>query len=196
MSDILTIDTGAGVIKEEVVNPLPLYDEKFYMLREVMPEYTKALPNNEMTTLVKRMKMTMKQFGGIGLSANQCGVRERVFIIGTDQFQIVCINPKIVGYSDDMVKQKEGCLSFPGMFLNLPRSSWVEAEFTTETGEVKRVRFEGITARCYLHELDHMNGIRYTDHVGPLAIKMAKQKQAKMLKQTQRKLKKKNAVFV
>ncbi len=195
MTDILTIDTGAGIVTEERVEPLPLYDDKLPALKVAIPEYTDSLPNKNMTELTKRLKMTMKKFGGIGLSANQCGILQRVFIIGTDHFQITCINPKIVAHSEEMVKDKEGCLSYPGMYLNIPRYSWIEAEFTTETGEVKRMRFEGITARCYQHELDHMNGVRYTDHVGQTSIMLAKQKQAKMLKQMQRKTKNKNAVL-
>lgn len=195
MSEFLTINTGAGLVKEERIDPLPLYDDTHPLLKQSMPEYTDTLPNKRMTTLAQQLKMTMKKFGGIGLSANQCGVAERVFVIGTDYFQIVCINPKIVAHSEETVKEKEGCLSYPGMYLNLPRYLWIEAEFTTETGEVKRMKFEGITARCYQHELDHMNGIRYTDHVGPASIQLAKQKQAKLMKQTQRKLKKKNALL-
>lgn len=194
MSNILKIDTGAGIVDR--IDPLDLYNEKHPMLKMLIPEYRAFLPNPSMTKLVQRLKMTMKKFGGIGLSANQCGVFERVFVIGTDQFQITCINPKIIAHSEETVKEKEGCLSYPAMYLTIPRYTWIDAEYTTETGETKRVRFEGITARCFQHELDHMNGVRYTDHVGPLAVKMAKQKQQKLVKMTQRKQKTKNAVFV
>lgn len=195
MSGILTIDTGAGIPTEEKIDPLPLYSDQFQMLSQPIPEYKGSLPNRNMTVLVKRLKMTMKKFGGIGLSANQCGVFERVFVIGTDQFQITCINPKIVAHSEEMIKEKEGCLSYPAMYLNIPRYAWIEAEFTLETGEVKRMRFEGITARCFQHELDHMNGIRYTDHVGPVAIQLARQKQTKFIKQAKRKQRNKDAVL-
>ena len=82
MSDILTIDTEAGVVTEERMEELPLYDERLPMLDSEIPTYNLRLPNPHMTKLVKQMKMTMKKFGGIGLSANQCGVYERVFIIG------------------------------------------------------------------------------------------------------------------
>lgn len=199
MSDILKIDTGAAaaqLVRETRVNPLPLYDGTLQMLGDEIPEYTEKLPNAEMNVLVEQLKMTMKKFGGIGLSANQCNVFERVFVIGTDQFQIVCINPKIIAHSEEMVKDKEGCLSYPGLFITVPRYSWIDVEFTTEKGEVKQMHMEGITARCFQHELDHMNGIRYTDKVGPVALRLAKQKQEKVIKKTQRRMKNKNAVFV
>jgi peptide deformylase len=189
MNDILVFDTKENLMAEEVPVALPLYGDDFHMLKEVMPDYGDSLPNPYMLDLVKRMKMTMRTYGGIGLSANQCGVRARVFIIGHDDFQLTCINPKIVDRSQNKVKDKEGCLSFPGMYLRVPREEWIVAEFTNEMGETKQVRLEGLTARCYIHELDHMNGIRFVDHVGSVSIRLAKQKQEKILKKYQRQFK-------
>jgi peptide deformylase len=143
-----------------------------------------------MEMLVKRLKMTMKLYGGIGLSANQCGVFERVFVIGTDHFQIACINPRIIGQAPSTIKAEEGCLSFPGLHVKLDRPDWVEVEFTNEMGELKQMRLEGITARCFQHELDHMNGIRMIDHIGPVALQMARKKQEKIIKKIVRHKKK------
>ena len=112
MSDTFTIDTGVGIATDEVIDPLSVYDENHPMLRQKIPEYPYALPSPVMTKLAKRLKMTMKLFGGIGLSANQCGVFERIFVIGTDQFQIACINPKIINVSSTINRSAEGCLSF------------------------------------------------------------------------------------
>jgi peptide deformylase len=191
MSEMITINTGAGInFSEETIEPLPLYDDRHPMLSIPIPEYKNSLPNPVMTKLVKRMKMTMKKFGGIGLSANQCGVFERVFIIGTDQFQIACINPKVANISEESVKDNEGCLSYPGLYLKIDRPKFVDVEFFDENGTEKKMRLEGVTARCFLHELDHMNGVRITDHVGPVALQMAKKKQDKIIKKTQRKNKK------
>ena len=187
MSDILTIDTEAGVVTEERMEELPLYDERLPMLDSEIPTYNLRLPNPHMTKLVKQMKMTMKKFGGIGLSANQCGVYERVFVIGTEHFQIACINPKIIEKSETTIKSEEGCLSYPGLYLKIERPEWVVAEFTTENGEVKQMRFDGITARCYQHELDHMNGKKFVDYVGPVSLQMARKKQSKIMKKVIRK---------
>lgn len=195
MSEILTIDTTSGIINQEKIEPLPLYDENFYMLGQVMPEYKNVLPNPIMTKLVKRLKLTMKKFGGIGLSANQCGVQERMFVIGYNEEVFTCINPRVIEASNEIVKEKEGCLSFPGMHLSIARPKWIVAEFLNENGDTVQIRFEGITARCFLHELDHMNGVRFVDHVGPVSLQLAKQKQQKMIKKYQRQLKNKNATF-
>lgn len=193
MSDMLTIDTGAGILndKSKVIEPLKLYDENHPMLRQKIPEYTGPLPHPHITDLAAELKMTMKLFGGIGLSANQCGVFERMFVIGTDQFQMVCLNPKIIEVDAEIEKGNEGCLSFPGLFLKVERPASILAEWTTETGEIKQARLSGITARCFQHELDHLNGIKFVEHVKPVALQMARQKQEKIIKKHLRNSKKK-----
>lgn len=186
MSDILTIDTGAGVIKEHKLELLPVYGDSLPMLSEIVPEYTDALPNSQMTELVQRMKMTMKAHGGLGLAATQCGVFQRVFIIGFQDFAITCINPKIIKASEKFEKDDEGCLSFPGLMFKINRSASIDVEFTTEEGEVKQLTLTGVTARCFQHELDHLNGIKFVEKVGPTTLMMARQKQAKLIKKIQR----------
>ena len=183
MSEVLTIDTTSGIVTEERIEPLKLYGENHPMLSVPIPEYKEAIPNPSMKNLVARLKMTMKLYNGIGLSANQCGIFQRVFVIGTEHFQIACINPKVVAKSEELSRENEGCLSFPGMFLRVERPTWVDAEFYDETGAFKQIRLEGLTAKCYLHELDHMNGVKFIDHAGPLAVQMARQKQGKLVKQ-------------
>jgi len=192
MSDILTIDTSvaAGLKKAEPkVEPLQVYDDRHTMLSEVMPEFVGVLPNVSMTHLVKRMKMTMKLYSGLGLSANQCAVRERVFVIGTDQFQMACINPKVIEVSEELVKDTEGCLSFPAFFLKFPRPKWVEVEYTNENGERTQVKLDGLTARCFLHELDHLNGVKFTSYVGAASILQSARKQQKLIKKIVRRKK-------
>lgn len=186
MSDILTIDTGAGVIKEHKLELLPVFNDSLPMLSQVVPEYTDALPNSQMTELVQRMKMTMKAHAGLGLAATQCGVFQRVFVIGFQDFAITCINPKIIKASEKLAKDDEGCLSFPGLMFKINRPESIDVEFTTENGEVKQINLTGVTARCFQHELDHLNGIKFVDHVGPTTLMMARQKQAKLIKKLQR----------
>jgi len=183
MSEFLTIDTTSGIVTEELIEPLKVFDENHPMLSVPIPEYKEAIPNPSMKNLVARLKMTMKLYNGIGLSANQCGIFQRVFVIGTEHFQIACINPKVVAKSEELSRENEGCLSFPGMFMKIERPTWVDAEFYDETGAFKQIRLEGLTAKCYLHELDHMNGVKFIEHAGPLAIQMARQRQGKLIKQ-------------
>lgn len=189
MSEIFTIDTEEGILKEkeEVVEPLSLFDDNHPMLLQKIPEYdVTRLPNPVLGKLIKRLKMTMKLHGGIGLSANQCGVFERVFVLGANDAIWACINPKIINASPDLIREKEGCLSFPGLALAVERHSWVEAEFINEECKVVQMRFEGLTARCFQHELDHMNGIKFTSKVKPLALQMAKKQQQKLIKKIMR----------
>jgi len=192
MSDILTIDTAvaAGIKKaDDKIEPLQVHDDTFHMLSVPIPEFLGVLPNPSMTKLVRRLKMTMKLYSGLGLAANQCAVKERVFVIGTDQFQMACINPKVIESSEEIVKDTEGCLSFPAFFLSIPRPKWVEVEFTDENGQRKQTRLDGLTARCFLHELEHLNGVKFTSHVGSVAMLQAKRKQEKLIKKIVRRRK-------
>ena len=190
-SGTFVIDTGATLAPPQArIEPLPLYDENHPMLKVQIPEYTNKLPNYNMELLIKRLKMTMKLYGGLGLSANQCGVFERVFVIGHEDFQIACINPRIIAKSPSTIKESEGCLSYPGLFVKLDRPDWVEVEYTDENGQLVQQRLEGITARCFQHELDHMNGIRFVEYAGPAALQVARRKQAKIIKKIVRHKKK------
>ena len=158
-------------------------------MSEIMPEYVGVLPDREMTKIVGRLKVTMKLYSGLGLSANQCGIKQRVFVIGTDQFQMACINPKVIKVSEELVKDTEGCLSFPAFFLNFPRPKWVEVVYTNENGDKKQTMLEGLTARCFLHELDHLNGVKFTSYVGATSLLQAKRKQEKLFKKILRRKK-------
>ena len=111
------------------------------------------------------------------------------FVIGTDQFQMACINPKVIEVSEELVKDTEGCLSFPAFFLNFPRPKWIEVEYTNENGERTQVKLDGLTARCFLHELDHLNGVKFTDYVGAASILQAARKQQKLIKKIVRRKK-------
>jgi peptide deformylase len=112
-----------------------------------------------------------------------------MFVIGYDDFIRVCINPKIVSVMQEKEKSKEGCLSFPGMYLNVDRYKSILAGWYDENGNYIEERLDGLTARCFQHELDHLNGIKMTDHVGPVAIKLAREKQRKMIKKIMKKAK-------
>ena len=197
MSQILKLNTvDPKYQQEKEVEPFPLYDENHPMMKQRIPEYDiTLLPNPVMTHTINRLKMTMKLYNGLGLSANQCGVFERVFIVGNGEIVIVCINPKLIKASDDLIKDNEGCLSFPGLFLKVERASSVEVEYYDLQGKKYNTTFTGLTARCFLHELDHMNGITMDKHVKPLALKMAKDKQGKLFKRVKR-LQRNNGIFV
>jgi len=191
MSEVLTFNTESNtVVKESEIVPLTIYSDAFGMLKEVMPEYTDKLPNNNMERFSKQMHLTRKMYNGIGLAANQCGIRARIFVLGTgdrDDFKITCINPRVVKQSDNIVRDKEGCLSYPALYVTIGRPDNIDVEFTNEKGELVNMNLTGLTARCFLHELDHLNGVLMADRVGKTSMMMAKDKQMKQIKKIERK---------
>ena len=132
MSELI-IDTGSGIIQPKnqqvQLQPLPIFGDEFPMLREVMPEMdVAALPNKQTSRLAEQLRITMRLYNGFGLSANQVGVATRMFVIGTDSFNMTCINPKIVGKPAEVIKRQEGCLSYPGLFVNISNAVFAVPE--------------------------------------------------------------------
>ena len=125
---------------------------------------------------------TCKYYKGYGLSANQCGLSYRVFVMGANEEYVAFFNPKIISTSGEC-HMIEGCLSFPLLGLRITRPQEIEVEYQDFTGATKTTKFAGITARCFQHELDHMNGVVYTMHVKPLAMQMAMKKRSKLIDQ-------------
>lgn len=122
----------------------------------------------------------MKEFGGVGLSANQVGIDTAVFVIGVEEVRIDVFNPEVVatyGESD----YNEGCLSYMGVYLSLKRPERIEVKFQNASGEWQERIYTGLTARIFLHEYDHMQGKTMKDLVSPLkwalAAKKGKKKQ-------------------
>ncbi len=135
-------------------------------------------------TLIK----AMQKFGGWGLSANQLGLPHRVFVMGTDENLVAYFNPEIT-YASGEVVLAEGCLSFMGLFLKINRPQAINIRYQDYEGKLREGTLVGLSARCFQHELDHLNGIVFTSHVGPLALKMAKDKQKKLEKMHERRSK-------
>ena len=99
---------------------------------------------------------------GLGLSANQVGQPYRVFVMRTGEKPYAVFNPRIVDVSNKELTMKEGCLSFPLLYLNVKRPDSVRIRFQDESGETRTEKFIGMTARIAQHEFDHMLGKVYT----------------------------------
>jgi|TARA_A100001011_G_scaffold133390_1_gene140548 peptide deformylase len=146
----------------------------------------------ELKEFADNMFETMKKYGGIGLSANQVGKPYKMFVMG-DHPNIekgkkwVCINPKITNVTTDLIRYKEGCLTFPFLFLDIERPQDISVEYLDENLEKKEEHMTGIVARCFQHEFDHMQGIVFTEHVSKLKLEMALKKRDKQIKRAQRK---------
>jgi len=130
---------------------------------------------------------TMNNFNGIGLSASQVGIMERVFVM-YENFQkrevIACFNPKITYESDEEIFMDEGCLSYPGLWLSIKRPFLIEVEYEDENGELIKNKFSDLEARVFLHEYDHMQGTNFTKRVSRLRLTRAKKRRQKQLKKS------------
>lgn len=118
---------------------------------------------------------------GIGLAANQIGITKRVFVMGSKNIPgfpepFALFNPKIIEASQEQVLDKEGCLSYPGLFLMVKRPSWVVAEYQDSQGNIKEIKIDGYLSKCFQHELDHLDGICFVDKVSQLKLNLAMKK--------------------
>jgi peptide deformylase len=135
--------------------------------------------------LLENLSGTMAAMGGIGLSANQCGLPIRAFVMYTDftnKDVALFMNPKIIWESEDTEIFKEGCLTFPGLFLNVKRPKTIEYEYMDKDGNIQKSKFTGLTCRIFQHEYDHMEGRNFTQLVSRLKLDMGLKKAAKMKK--------------
>ena len=130
---------------------------------------------------------SMKHYQGIGLSANQVGIMERVFVMYSDVKKgeiISCFNPKIITQSDTEIVIDEGCLSYPGLWLKVKRPDGIEVEYEDKNGELQSKAMFGLECRIFLHEYDHMEGTDFTKKVSKIKLNRAKKRQSKMLKKS------------
>lgn len=114
--------------------------------------------------LIVDMVQTMKKGQGIGLAAPQVGVSKRVIVVQTDlggQRILALVNPKIIKKSQEKEIAEEGCLSFPGIFLEIKRAKEVEVEGLDIKGKKIKLKTKGLLARVFQHEMDHLNGILF-----------------------------------
>ena len=137
--------------------------------------------------LSKVMYDTMVKYGGIGLSANQVGLPYRMFIMGghpsIENGKIRSVfNPLINDVSKETVMMKEGCLSFPFLFLSITRPKWCHVKYTDQHGKEIEEVLHGMNARIFMHENEHMNGYVFTDLVSKFKLKRAEEARKKMVK--------------
>jgi len=132
--------------------------------------------------LKENLAETMRHYKGIGLSANQCGISVRAFVMYTslnpENIELF-MNPKIVWESEETENITEGCLTFPGVFMSLKRPKTIEIEYMDAKGETQTRKFTGLTARVFQHEYDHMEGTNFTERASKLKLQRALKKAKK-----------------
>jgi len=130
--------------------------------------------NDDALQLKKDLLAAMYKFGGVGLSANQVGIDKKVFVIGGNGLETKAIfNPELVDVSEQQITMKEGCLSYPGLWLMIKRPTGAIFKYQNEKGEKIEEEFKGILARVMLHEYDHMLGRNFTSRASGFKIKRA-----------------------
>jgi len=170
-----------------------LIDPNEPILQEVLPDITfeelKEKFELEPRELFDNLSKTMIKYKGIGLSANQCGLAIRAFVMMTDldkKAATIFFNPKITNTSEETELFVEGCLTYPNLFLNIRRPKQISFEFMDVNGEQRQAQFSGITARIFQHEFDHMQGRNFTMWASKLKLEMglkkARKKNKKVLK--------------
>jgi peptide deformylase len=147
--------------------------------------------DSEIRKLVDDMAESMYAADGIGLAAVQIGVPKRVIVIDLDQKEgkknpRAFINPKILWASEEMAVFEEGCLSVPEIWDDVERPARIKAEYLDLDGKKVELEADGMLATCLQHEMDHLNGVLFIDHLSRLKRSMAIKKltKAKKLKET------------
>ena len=134
--------------------------------------------------LSESMFETMKKYGGVGLTCNQVGLPYNMFVVG-DHLQIengikmACFNPVIISSSEETVVMKEGCLTFPFVFLSITRPRKCTLKYEDENGDLQEASLDGMISRIVQHEYDHIIGKNFTDHASKMKLDRAFKKAEK-----------------
>ena len=136
--------------------------------------------------LAPRMLATMYRAPGIGLAAPQVGALLRLCVVdiqkGDARDPMVLVNPEIVAQSDEIAVHEEGCLSLPGQYADVARPARVKVRYQDLGGARREVEADGLLATCLQHEIDHLDGILFVDHLSALKRNMILRRLAKELK--------------
>jgi peptide deformylase len=157
------------------------------ILRERMPDFDFEHPIMDPKYVEKEMIELMIRERGIGLSGNQVGLAARVIAIFPKDLSLelgpfAMFNPVLRAASDKMIEAMEGCLSFPNLVIPVKRPETIMAEYLDSEGNNCVISLHGIDAKCFLHELDHLDGICMIDRVSKLKQEMAMKKLNKLRK--------------
>ena len=178
--------------KEQVFPLIPPSDPRLLMqIAPFMDDTLEQFGFADRKELSKVMYDNMVKYGGLGLSANQVGLPYRMFVMGghpqvEDGKVRTVFNPLINDVSSESINLKEGCLSFPFLFLSIKRPKWCSVRYTDENGEEVEETLHGMSARIFMHENEHMNGYVFTDLVSKLKLERAEKTKTKLIKEIQK----------
>lgn len=147
--------------------------------------------DDDVCRLLDNMLHTMYADNGMGLAAPQVGIAKRVIVMdaaeeGEQPDPLFIINPKIIWRSDDEVILSEACISIPGVYGDVRRPREVEVEYLDRHNRTQCIRADGYKGRCFQHEIDHLDGLTFLDHLPPLKRKLLLNKSIRYQKNLQR----------
>ena len=150
------------------VPPMEIHTLGNAVLRQSAKRISKV--DESVRDLARDMLRSMYTAHGIGLAAPQVGVHKQLLVIDLDPENaatppMVLVNPEVSAFGAGIETYEEGCLSIPGVYLNVVRPSVVEVTYRCEMGRPQRVKADGLLARCIQHEMDHLNGVLFVDRV-------------------------------
>jgi len=162
---------------------LDLVDEYDPILHEpTVPVDFDVMSGAEISYVATSLAETLDKLQGLGLSANQVGIKHKICAINMGEKIWMLINPEIISSSEAVSDYNEGCLSFPGLYLKIKRPQSIVVKFQAFNGDFVEQQFDGLTATVIQHEIDHLNGICYTSKVSPIKLEIAKRKTKSNLK--------------
>jgi len=138
--------------------------------------------NDEIRQLLDDMVDTMRHEDGVGLAAVQVGVHKRILVMEIDDQVYHVINPEIIESSEEENIYDEGCLSFPGQRASVTRPKRVKVKFLDYDGKEQILECDELMATCIQHEIDHLNGVVFIDHVSKMKHDMVMNKMKKIKK--------------
>ena len=176
---------NGSMVEYEVLKLVDYYDEVLGKPTEPF-DFNAPGAAKEAEFLAYSLAETLGKYEGLGLSANQCGINKRVCCVNMGDKVWILFNPVIINRSPVPSTFSEGCLSIPGLYIKVPRSSSVTVRFQAIYGEFIEQKFDGLSAICVQHEIDHLDGIRFTDKISKIKLDQAKAKVKKNLKKMAR----------
>jgi peptide deformylase len=166
--------------------PIPIRIVPDPVLRKTARAVTPA-DAPQVAELIPGMFAAMYAAPGIGLAAPQVGVLLRLVVMDlapdNKKQPIVLINPEIIAASEEKATREEGCLSLPEQYADVTRPAWVKVRYQDEHGAKQEIEGDGLLAACLQHEIDHLNGVLFVDHISALKRNILLRKLAKEMKE-------------
>ena len=197
MSDIITVGGDftpktkyefKGADGDLTLRKLDLLPEDHPVLHQEPLTWIFDPPQADPKLMYEIMLENMVYHHGLGLSANQIGMPVKVFAMRIDESDnaIVCFNPEIQKESEEMVMMSEGCLSFPSLYLKKRRPKELSVSYQNIDGNFIGAHFEGLAARVFHHEMDHMVGKTFLDGVSKIVLQSARRKQKTLIRKAKK----------